>query len=468
MSNELESDEISPAVRARLQECYEYGNRKMTQGDFDYATEMFSQCVTADPGNIMYLQAFILNLHRKYNDNKKGSSMMFIKGAGIKRAVNSALGKGKWTDVIKNGVEMLKLNPWDTATLMAMGKACLELGHNIVGLAYYKHAVEANPNDVETNRTSAKALAEIDEFDHAISCWNRVLKVKPNDEEARKTIGDLMVEKTIRKGKYDSSLEDKSVKGRTEKLESKIQYEEQVKLSPEEEFEKKLRKEPENEEIYLDYYDYYFQANQIKKAEDVLIRLLKVVDTPRNQMKLLECQRHRLLDDVTKIKNDYEATDKPEIKEKLKPLFFKRKEELEKKTEELYHKRVAETPGNAGYRYDLGQMYLQQKKFKEAITQFQAAKSDISLLGDCLLALGQCFQQIKQYKLAMTHYAQAAETIQDDGETKKKTLLLAAKLAFGLKDYEQADFYASKLAGIDFSYKDVGELLDKIANVRQN
>jgi len=473
MSIDQQESYLSPEFRARLQECYEYGNKKMTQGDFDYAAEMFVQCVVGDPANIMYLQAFVLNLHRKYNDNKKGSSLAFIKGAGVKRAMNSALHKKKWEDAIKQGVEMLRLNPWDTGTLMGVGKACIELGFHIAGLAYYKYAVEANPSDAETNRTSARALAEIDEYDQAISCWNRVLKVKPNDEEAKKTIGDLMVIKTIKKGKYESKLnpdekKDRSTQARKEELEGKIKYEERAKLSPEEEFEKKLRREPENEEIYLDYYDYFYQANQIKKAEDVLLRLIKVHDTPKNQLRLLETQRRKLMDEVTKIKSDFETTNKPEVREKLKPLFYKKKEEMEKKTSELYHKRVAENPGNSSYHFDLGVMYQQQGKFKEAITEFQAAKSDASLQGECLLALGQCFQQIKQYRLAMNHYQEAANKIQDTGDTKKKVLLLAAKLAYGLQDFEKADDFASELAAIDFSYKDVGELLDKIAQKRQN
>lgn len=470
MSDDFEN-EISPEVKARLQQCYEYGNKKMIQGDFDYANEMFIQCVTADPANIVYQQAFILNLHRKYKDNKKGSSMAFIKGAGIKRSMNSALSKSKWMDVIKYGTEMLKLNPWDTTALMGMGRACIEMGYNIVGLAYYKHAVESSPNDVETNRTSARALAEIDEFDQAIACWQRVLKIKPNDQEANKAIGDLMVEKTIQKGKYESKLEensDKSTAARKAALEAKIEYVEQQKLSPEEEFEKKLRKDPDNEEIYLDYYDYFFQAGQIKKSEDVLIRLLKVANTPKNQLRLLETQRRRLIEDVTKIKNDFETTSKPEVREKLKPLFYKRKEELDKKTDEFYHKRVEENPGNSTYRYELGLLYQQQGKYKEAISEFQTAKLDSSIQGECLYALGQCFQLIKQYKLAMNHYQEAIERIQDVNDTKKKVLLQAAKLAFALKDYEKADNYASELAAIDFSYKDVGELLDKIANTRQN
>ncbi|MBQ4203178.1 MAG: hypothetical protein II655_05715, partial [Thermoguttaceae bacterium] len=99
---------------------------------------------------------------------------------------------------------------------------------------------------------------------------------------------------------------------------------------------------------------------------------------------------------------------------------------------------------------------------------FQTAKPDQSIAGKCLLALAQCFQQIKQYRLALKHYDQAVEVLDQQGEEIKKALYYGARLALGLEDYEKADNYANQLAEIDFSYKDVGGLLDKIAEKRNN
>ena len=73
--------EISPAVRARLQKCFEYGNQKMQIGDHDYATEMFAQCVVGDPSNLLYMNSFIANLRVKFGNVKKKSSFGFLKKA---------------------------------------------------------------------------------------------------------------------------------------------------------------------------------------------------------------------------------------------------------------------------------------------------------------------------------------------------------------------------------------------------
>ncbi|MDR1493830.1 MAG: tetratricopeptide repeat protein [Planctomycetaceae bacterium] len=456
-------------LKARLQECYTYGNQKMTQGDHDYATEMFIQCLLGDPANIVYIQAFILNLRQKYKDNKKGNSWALLKSGKIKTALKTAWVRQKWKEVLENGAEALKINPWDSNAYLSMGRACHELDYLFAELAYYKQAVESSPKDAEINRTAARALQEMEEYDHAIACWNRVLQTKPNDDEARKSIGDLMIEKTIKKGKYNAS-ESQTGKTTVQYREDvqKIDYEERKELSAEELFEKNVRKNPEDITLYIDRADVLFQSNQIKEAENILQRLLKVQDKPEFRLRLIEVQHRRLMDDLAKIKTNYESSTKPEIKTQLKAQFASKKDELSNVTLKMYTMRVEQNPGNTRYRYDMGTIYQSQGKFKEAIGEFQAAKSDISLQGECLLALGQCFQQIKQYKLAMTHYRQAVDSITGEGDSKKKSLYLAARLAYGLQDYVQADDFATQLAAIDFSYKDVGELLDKIAEKRIN
>ena len=469
MSNDPSGNlNLSPELKMRFQEWYTKGNEMMAKGAHDYATEMFVQCVLGDPSNIIYIQAYILNLRQKYNDNKKGNSFAFLKSTGIKTAIKTASARKNWEGVLKNGAEMLKINPWDAGTFAAMGRACLEMDFPLAGMAYYKQAVESSPNDVEINRVSARALQEMEEFDQAIACWSRVLKIKPNDEEARKSIGDLMVEKTIKVGKYNNAESEKNTKSTAHYRENvqNIEYEERVELSPEELFEKNVRKNPDNVALYIDRADSLFQSNQIKEAENVLLRLLKVQDSPENRLRLIEVRQRRLMEELNKIKSNYESTDKPEVKEKLKPLFATKKQELEQVTLQMRTMRVEQNPENSRYRFDMGDAYQSQGKYKEAIAEYQAAKLDVSLQGDCLLALGQCFQQIKQYKLALTHYQQAIVSITGDGEAKKKVLYLAARLAYGLNDYDKAEDFASQLAAIDFSYKDVGELLDKIAEKR--
>ena len=69
----------------------------------------------------------------------------------------------------------------------------------------------------------------------------------------------------------------------------------------------------------------------------------------------------------------------------------------------------------------------------------------------------------------MSHYESAIQEIPDrDADNKKRALYLAGRLAMALKDLEAAEKHLTTLAGLDFTYKDVSALLDKIAKLREN
>ena len=459
--------DITPAVRNRLQQLFENGNKQMSLGGFDYACDMFFECVLGDPGNIIYMQSYVANLRRKFGEKKKKSMFSMLSGGGIKTAEV----KKNWMGVIKSGLELLKSDPWDASAFAAMGKACLELELEEPGLAYLKLSIDSNPNDAEVNRIAARLLREMKKFDDSIACWTRVKKIKPDDREADRAIGDIMVEKTIHRGGYDNAESSKDVRTSASSAKGKgsiVPVDEDVlgrTLTFEEQIQRRLKKDPNDVSAYIDLANHYFQAERFDKAEEAYKKALEMdLDNTDLSLQLMDTVRRRLHAELLQLKKDYEKTKLPELKEQ----FTLKKAEYDQKVLEVAQERVRIAPSNAGNHFELGAILYQSGQYREAIGEYQQAKVDSTKKGESLLALGQCFQQIKQYKLAQTHYQEAIDNILDQGESKKKALYLATKLAIGLKDYEKADTYANQLAAIDFSYKDIGDLLDKIANYNHN
>ena len=69
----------------------------------------------------------------------------------------------------------------------------------------------------------------------------------------------------------------------------------------------------------------------------------------------------------------------------------------------------------------------------------------------------------------MSYYRDAIEEITErDPDNRKRTLYLAGKLAVYLGDLDNGDKWLSELAKLDFAYKDVSALLDRILQIRQN
>jgi tetratricopeptide (TPR) repeat protein len=123
-----------------------------------------------------------------------------------------------------------------------------------------------------------------------------------------------------------------------------------------------------------------------------------------------------------------------------------------------------------GFKFELGVRLQRAKNYQEAIKIFQEARNDPKRRGLVLYYLGVCFESIKQYKLALSNYDQAIEGIGErEVDHRKAAIYRAACVAMDrLKDWEAAEKHLTALAGLDFSYKDVGERLDKLPQLRED
>ncbi len=466
---------IPAATRRRLQQCFEQGSKSTAQGQFDYAINMFDMCVKTDPANALYIKQYLACLGKKYNDNKKGAGftsapkIKMVQG-GLKKAAMSSDSKG----VLEKGWEALKLNPWDIWTLSIMGDAAGELAFTEAQLVYLKQALDVDPKDAEVNRKCGRALATQGAFDQAISCWNRVLAAKPGDQEAQRALGDLAVERTISKGKYEDAESSQDV--RADKMEQITG--EDSKYTPQQKLEKHLAKNPGDIAKYFELADLHAREERHSDAEQVLAKALEasggdVVVRERLEDAQLRTARAHL--DIARKKAEKERT--PEAVK----LFTSFKKELRVRELEYYRNRSERYPNKLNYKYELA---MRQKKLgdvQEAIKSFQAAAGDPKTKAKVHLELGECFQMIKQYKLAMQNYETALETLTArEVDDRKLGLYRAGKLSLGLaqknladgktdlgkEDLDRAENHLSELAGLEFGYEDVPQLLDRIAKIR--
>src|SRR5690606_21332058 len=149
-----------------------------------------------------YTQGLLANLQRKYNNNKKGGTLASVRSAGAKASLKKASMTKDWAGVIRSGIEVLKLNPWDIPTLLQMAKACDEMGHIECQLSYLRGALDADFKNGEVNRECGRALGALGQYDQAIACWTRVSQASKSgrDEEAEREIANMQVEKTMQMG----------------------------------------------------------------------------------------------------------------------------------------------------------------------------------------------------------------------------------------------------------------------------
>jgi len=451
-SQPAQREPISPVKRKRLQKIFEHASKQMAQESYDYATELFGQCLVGDPGNLIYVQSYLGNLKKKYGNNRTGSRLAQFKERGARSGIKKALAQSAWDEVIAHGLKVLTVNPWDVAALTAMATAAQKSGDDECELFYLKCALEANSKDPEVNRQCALALAERQEFDQAIVCWHRVEQAKPNDDEAPRAIAALAVEKTIVRGGYEDGEETKKLggAGRTQPQQQRREF------TPEERLRQRIAREPGDMSAYQELAQLYLQGEDYTAAEEVYAKAFEASDGDIDIREKWEDTQ------IRRLRHQFSRATDEETKKKLRVA-------LNDTEMEIFRGRVERYPNSMDFKYHLAVRLQFRGEYNEAIKLLQIARNDPRRKGVCMLSLGRCFEKIKQYRLSMTHYEAAIEEIPNrDAENKKDALYRIGRLSMDLKDIDKAEKYLSTLAGMDFSYKDVSELLDKIAQMRDN
>ena len=455
---------LSPMLQKRLQQMFEHATKQAKLENHDYATELLIECVAGEPSNLTYNDSFMGNLHKKYNNNKKGSKLAQFKERGARSAVKKAKANGDWNELIKNGLKVLKVNPWDVTTLTSIATAM----QNLVSVAaaeqkaafgecelyYLKRALEANSKDPDVNRQCAEALHKRGLFDQALACLHRVEQARPDDEEVQRAIASMAVEKALTMGRYDDDEDVDKFKAKR----SGPDQEEEQELTAEERFKRDIAADPEEISSYYQLAELYLNNEDYKRAEDILAKAFEASDgDPDVRERWEDVQLRQLRQQIAVAQKQGDE----QLRKKLR-------EEMIAKEVKLYQNRCERFPNNLGFKYELGLRYQLGGKFNEAIKQFQLARNDPRRKGLCLLRLGQCFQQIKQNSLAMSHYESAIGEIPDrDAENKKTALYLAGRMAVALEKIDSGEKYLTKLAELDFAYKDVSTLLEKISEKRK-
>ncbi len=471
-NDESQQDLITPAQRRRLQQCYDHANKLLAHEkyDFDYANTLLSECVMGDPSNLMYVEAFLGNLQRKYDNNKRGAR---IKGFASRGAIKKALSKSQWREVLRLGPPMLKPNPWDVPTLRTMAEACAELGYHDVELRYLRMALDANPKDIEVNRHCAKSLARVGQYDQAIACWHRIEEAKKGDKEAAQMISEL----TVERARPQSGAPRPTTGGKRTHRDTPPDVEDEeegaaqppapkkreIQLTRRQILERATSETPEIIENYVELSAILVEERRWADAEHVLAKALHVAP---GDLKIR--QRH---EDVQIARGRHQlgiaegqAQNAPS--DEAHELVTRLRSECVRRELEIYNARTQRYPDDPAPKYELGLRLKWDGNFAEAVRQFEQARQSDSFAAVATLELGECLQHRKDYQKALECYAAAAGLAGDNVECKKLALYRAGVLATGLRELDEAEKHLTELAAIDEGYKDLSARLDKVRQIR--
>jgi tetratricopeptide (TPR) repeat protein len=479
---------VTPAERRRLQTLFEQATQLVS--DYDMANKLLTECVVGDPGNVVYVEAFLRNLEHKYRQNKTGARIRVFYGKG---AFKKAVAKQQWHQVFRLGPAVLKTNPWDVSTLCAMATAC-EKQHDPlfdeVELRYLRNALAAAPLEIGVHRQVARLLSRMARFDEALAHWESVRERNPNDEEAQQAMSYLTGKALSARPTEPSEAEASAARTEPRDVEAEMLDKQlrrivrrpqaepapslddapcspqrrEIKLTRRQVLEHQIQADPSELSSYLElsdilcFHERYGEAKQVLlKAQNVSPGDVKVRERledvelrqARNRLAVAEMQAAKLETNATY-----------QLVESLRA-------ELQQLEIEQYAIRCQRYPQDLGLTFEFALRLKRAGRFSEALRHLQEAFKDPHQRAGALIAMGECCQHLKQFEKALNHYLAATRCAElpDQKDCHLLANYRAGALATAMGHHEQARRCLERVLDVDPDYKDVRSRVDKLRQI---
>jgi tetratricopeptide (TPR) repeat protein len=461
----------TPEQRRIAAENFERARQVLLTGNHDYGISLLTTCCKLDPANFLYRQGLRRAQKEKYGNNLRGSRFAFLTTGRHKARVKAAKAGRDYLKVLEHGEAVLARNPWDLGTQMDMAEAFDALG--LVDLAVFTldQARQKYPKDPTLNRALARLFEKRGDFQKAIVLWQLVKEAQPTDVEAAHKAKDLAASETIARGGYEGVASGSKVSPALDRMETAA-VEKQDKVARDANpILKRIEASPTEPTLYLQLAGVYRRHGQDDRARAALQQGLGPTGNHFSlQVELMELDlvpfKKNLEATEAKLKKLRERTDEDldddQTEEDLAKIRSKHVKEIAAREVEILRLKADRYPADMAHRLALGERLLHAGKIEEAIKELQQARKDEKLKGRALMYLGAGFRKLKKWPLAQRNFEEALAALPASDESARKEVLF--QLANGSADngdLARALDLGHELANIDFSYKNIGTLLDE-------
>jgi tetratricopeptide (TPR) repeat protein len=476
---------------------FERANQVVATGNYDYGIRLLVSCCKLDPGNLIYRQALRRTEKAKFSNNLRGSWHARWSTWAGKARVKAAFGARDYLRVLEHGERVLMRNPWDVGVQMDMAAAADGLGLLDVAVWCLEQARQKTAKDVPLNRALARLYEKRGNFLQAMALWQMILTDHPHDMEAQHKMKDLAAHDTIARGRYDpaqgggegppslarnqqntekppapasgpapspgrTAAPDPAAKGTVGSSADHRVAREAALIRT------RLEADNTNLNAYLQLAALYRRVGLLDKARAVLNEGLGPTG---NAFELaleladldIEPFRQNLLVTEDKLR------DKPDDEE-LRRIRLRLRKEVNTRELDFYRQKAERFPTELGLRFEVGVRLLRAGQYDEAIQMLQTSRSDPRFRWQSMLWLGHCFKARNNWRLAQRNFEDALQNLPVGETAARKDLLFLLAQGFADEgDLTRAVDMGHELANLDFSYRDIGRLLDEWQNrIRQS
>lgn len=463
-------------------ERFERANEVIATGNHDYGIQLLLTCTKLDPGNLTFRQILRRTQKAKFQNNLRGSRFASISTSAHRARIKAAKRAHDFIKVLHHGEEILTRNPWDLGTQMDMAEAADALGWLDMAVWILEQARQRDGKDPALNRALARLYEKRGNFTQAIALWEIVRRASPQDVEAQHKGMDLAASETISRGQYELGAR---LKPRTEPEEEETDEAVQeldggTEVAPLNDrvareaapLLTKIAANPTDPLGYLQLAAVYVRCGRYDDARDALNNGLGATGQHfqiRIELMELELEPFRRNLAITEDKiadlpppGEHRTPEINAQEQELRKIRLRILKEVNAREMELFRLKVDRYPNDMNHRTEFGLRLLRSNQVDEAIAELQIARKDPRCLWRALVYLGFAFRTRNNWRLAQRNFQEALAHIPPGEEAQRKEVMF--QLAHGMAEAGElaaAIDMANELANLDFTYRDIGHLLDE-------
>jgi tetratricopeptide (TPR) repeat protein len=437
---------------------YEKGKEALSRENLDYAVALLTQAVDKEQAFYDCRKALREAQFRKAGESK-GFFKKMLSGAGSSPQVakaKMAMGKNP-AEAMSIAEQILGTDPNNASAHRIVVDAAKALELPRTAVLSYDVLVRNSPKDKNLAIEYAYAASQIGESAKAERVLMDLLRENPGDGELNGALKDLSARKTMKEGGY-GALEGGGGSYRDilkdKKLATQLEQEQRVEKSEDvtdrliREYEKRLLTEPNNLKLVRQLAESYTSKKQFEQALALYDRVKKseMGNDPSLELSIANTIVKQFDYKIEQI-NPFDAEHAAQV-ERIKA------EKLSFQVAEC-QKRVEKYPTDLVIRFEMGQLYFQIGKYREATQEFQKAQNNPHKKLASMSYLAQCFAKSKMFDLAASTLQKAIKEKPVFDDEKKDLIYNLGSVLESMGKKEEAIEQFKQIYEMDAGYKDV-------------
>ncbi len=440
-------------------EQYEKGKLAFERNNLDYAVELLAKVLEQEPAFYACREALRAAQYKR-GGARRGLFRKML-GSGARQVQAQVALRKDPREALRLTEEMLNEDPQNVAAHRILADAALALDLPRTAQLSLEIAYKQDPKDRDVGLKLARLLAQSGQGARAEALMQALVAAHPHDSEIVQTTKDVAANRTLNEGGY-AALEGGSGSYRD------ILRNEQEAVSLEQarrdyhtedaaanlirEYETRLAEEPDNLRLWRAVAELYTEKLQFDKALEAYARVQQGEMNDPTLARAIARTRERRYDHLLSQLD-------PENPEHAPQVETLRREKQDYMLAEA-RQRVERYPNDLQLRFELGVLYANLGRSKEAIQEFQKAQNNPHVRIQAIYRLGQCFARLRMHDLAARSFENAIKEKQVLDDEKKELIYALGTALEAMGKTGPAMEQYKLLYEIDIGFRDVAAKVD--------